>query len=141
MYERSMLQLEQRERRLSALQQRLMADCTFSPKTTTPTSRNVSRENSPDTVFDRLYSAGTASSKARVANATAPRSAASTPTRGRARRKSLDTDGTLSPGSRLEAMYEAGQKQLLGTKMTVKVSLHYSNGTEERAAWKFIVSL
>jgi hypothetical protein len=141
MYERSMLQMEQRERRLMALQQTLMADCTFSPRTTTPSSGNRSRENSPDTVFDRLYSAGTAASKARMANATTPRSAASTPTRGQARRKSLDTIGTVSPGGRLEVLFEAGQKQLRDTKMTVKVSLHYSNVTEERARWKFIFSL
>eukprot|EP00339_Tiarina_fusa_P001149 CAMPEP_0117044104 /NCGR_PEP_ID=MMETSP0472-20121206/30595_1 /TAXON_ID=693140 ORGANISM="Tiarina fusus, Strain LIS" /NCGR_SAMPLE_ID=MMETSP0472 /ASSEMBLY_ACC=CAM_ASM_000603 /LENGTH=562 /DNA_ID=CAMNT_0004755761 /DNA_START=226 /DNA_END=1911 /DNA_ORIENTATION=+ len=115
MYERSRVQMEQREMKLKALQQQLMSDCTFTPKSLTPRSKDNSAEGSAEAVFDRLYATETASTRASRAN-TPKRGRTTTPRR--ARRRSNDSG--LSAGSRVEALYEAGQKNLRAKVMTHK---------------------
>jgi hypothetical protein len=88
MYERSMMQKEERERKMKALQERLMADFTFTPK---PAAANLSSNNtltpsprpgSPSasslasstvSVFTRLYTAETAASRGQRARSIAAR--------------------------------------------------------------------
>jgi hypothetical protein len=116
MYERSVLQIQERGRKLKTLQDKLMEDCTFTPKSSNSDSRNFSRETSPaGDVFDRLYAADTAATRGQ--RASSPKPAASTPT-SRVRRKSLDN--ALTPGSRIDVLYEAGQQSVRSRVMTVK---------------------
>jgi hypothetical protein len=125
MYERTKLQIQERERKLKALQETLMADCTFTPRSAansvssslTPSSPN------PEKVFDRLYSTETAAMRARKASTprstrSATNSPFSTPSRSRVRSAK---DGYITPG-RLEALHSEGQNKLRARKRTAKVS-------------------
>ena len=124
MYERSMLQKEERERKLQALQETLMADFTFTPNRAksgySPRQRSASGDSivsslgeSPSlmggvstggvSVFSRLYSAETAASRARqrVSPSVAGRSYYS------------DTGTKKSAASpRLEFLFKAGEEKL-----------------------------
>jgi hypothetical protein len=124
MYERSILQMEERERKLLDLQQKLMEDCTFSPKSSTPTSRASSPAASPDKVgvFDRLYDDAATRAAHREAAKSTTMTPTRTPARGRGRTRSGDANGT-SPGNRLEELFEEGQNKLRTTKLTSKVSV------------------
>lgn len=119
MYERSMLQIHERERKLKELQDKLMEDYTFTPKNANSSpSRSFARESSPaGAVFDRLYATETAATRAqKVQKAITPKSTHfSTPKR--VARK----DTAVTP-SRIEALYASGQKSLRYKGMTEKVS-------------------
>jgi hypothetical protein len=120
MYDRSKVQMEQREMKLKALQQQLESDYTFAPRSSTPKSRDNSAEGNAEAVFDRLYATETASSRAAYAN-TPKRDGTNTPRR-TPRRKSNDSSSALSPGSRVEALYASGQKNLRAKGTTNRVS-------------------
>ena len=67
MYERTKLQIAERERKLKALQEALMADYTFTPKSAT--NSVASSVSSAERVFERLYSTETAAVRARRSGA------------------------------------------------------------------------
>lgn len=145
MYERSKLQMEQRELKLRALQEQMMSDYTFTPKTrkspnngSFDTPSNGEGHNGTTTnVYDRLYATETKAMKSyRAQTPTKVRSRSNTPNRrGRpttttttggekrrgGRRKSGDHARSLTP-SRLQALFETGQKQLRSKPKSTKVS-------------------
>lgn len=115
MYERSMMQKEERERKLKALQQTLEADFTFAPNSgNKPRPRSSSAESlvsslgdSPSvglissggmSVFSRLYNAETAASRAQQ-HVAAP--------------TNNDWSAATRPASpRLESLFKAGEEKL-----------------------------
>lgn len=123
MYERTKLQMEERERKLKALQETLMADYTFTPQSASNSAAS-SRASSPEKVFDRLYNLETAAMRARKASTprSTPRSSTnspfSTPSRSRVR---STKDGYITPG-RLEALHADGQNKLRAKKKSQRVS-------------------
>lgn len=143
MYERSMLQKEERERKMKALQERLMADFTFTPKSATFSSNNTltpsPRPGSPSSlasavsVFTRLYRADTAASRGQrrsvfTAAAAAdndgyystPVSTVSTPARtGQSPVGRFRQAGSTRPSSpRLEELYKSGEEKLRGRNLS-----------------------
>lgn len=110
MYERSMLQKEQREIKLKALEESLMEECTFSPRSSSPKKFRGTDGTSTEDVFERLYSTETASVKAARLAMRTPKSVESPI------RKRLFSP----PSSRIEALYSSGQKI---SGMTVKVGM------------------
>jgi hypothetical protein len=108
MYERAKIQIAERERKLKALQDKLMEDYTFTPHSTT-NSIASSVVSSPDKVFDRLYNNETAAMRARRLS---PRSATNSPVRPRA----MGTkDGYVTP-TRLQQLHAEGQNKLRARK-------------------------
>jgi hypothetical protein len=118
MYERSMLQMEEREQRLKALQDKLSADCTFTPNST------GGKASSPNTgggggmnVYDRLFHSETKPNKKKYIPRSQPRP--------RSRSKSADsmksTNTKSSSGTaRLDEMYQRGQHTLRSRTKTDK---------------------
>ena len=135
MWERTQLHMEQRERKLVELRERLYEECTFSPNTTSTSSYKKNSVSSsissgtPDkkpkstgivgtniSVFDRLYAL-----EAKRA-ATPTRTPGSRPnSRGRARHE--DTPGSRSTlSARVEALYSLGRQKVETRKnLTEKV--------------------
>ncbi len=132
MYERSMLQKDERERKMKALQEKLMAGFTFTPKSATFSSSNTltpsPRPGSPSSlgnastvsVFTRLYTTDTAASRGQRRSAAAdggqystPVSTASTPARTVRSAGGGSKPGTGRPSSpRLEELYKTGEEKL-----------------------------
>ena len=136
MYERSMRQKEERERKLKSLQQTLMADFTFTPTRVNSGSRTRNRTGSGDSVvssladsqsmaggasygagsvFSRLYGAGTAASRAQQKRVQSNNSGRSSFGSGRSYHsvtgsRSIATTQTASP--RLESLFKAGEEKL-----------------------------
>ena len=117
MYERAKLQIAERERKLKALQDKLMEDYTFTPHSTS-NSIASSVYSSPDKVFDRLYSVETAAMRARRIT---PRSATNSPARPRARGTK---DGYVTP-TRLQQLHAEGQNKLRSRKRSQQVGNAY----------------
>ena len=141
MYERSVLQKEERERKLKALQETLMADFTFTPNKKSSGDRPRSRTGSGESVvsslgdspsmagivsssgisiFSRLYSAETVASRAQQHT---PRTKTSdrfgfalrtpTSTAASVSGRSHHSGNTSKTASpRLESLYKAGQEKL-----------------------------
>lgn len=145
MYERSMLQKEERERKMKSLQEKLMADYTFFPsramrKTSSSQSLVSSIEAGPSSmgtadmsVFSRLYHAETAASRGQRFDGTArnnvvlgwktPKSTMSTP--GRTPRSAPESrSGSVPSSPRLEELYKFGEERLR--------SRHVSDDDEDR---------
>jgi hypothetical protein len=132
MYERSMMQKEERERKLKALQQTLEADFTFAPNSANkPRPRSSSAESlvsslgdSPSvglissggmSVFSRLYSAETAASRAQqhVAVPTNNDRSAFGSTAVSMAGRSVHLAAATTPASpRLESLFKAGEEKL-----------------------------
>lgn len=135
MYERSMLQKEERERKMRTLQDKLMADYTFTPsramnKTSSSHSLVSSIGASPSSlgtadvsVYSRLYHAETAASRAQRFNGTVRkdvvfgwntpgRSTTSMPGRIPRSAPPASRSGIMPPSPRLEALYKFGEERL-----------------------------
>jgi hypothetical protein len=138
MYERSMLQKEERERKMKLLQEKMMSDCTFTPsreRTRSPSSQSVvsSIGASPSSlgtgdamsVFSRLYHAETAASRAQrreggpaagggaTSGFQTPKSNMSTPGR------SVSGSRSSCPASpRLQELYRSGEEKLRSRKLS-----------------------
>jgi hypothetical protein len=103
MYERSVMAMEERQRKLDALKEKLLEDCTFTPHSATKSaSASVTPKSScGETVFDRLYHTETAAGRSRLSTprpSSAQRGGSSSTTR------SVDTPGGgRSTGSQTSA--------------------------------------
>lgn len=118
MYERSRLQMEERERKLKALQEKLMSDYTFEPAARSVSSLGSSRGGDMSLVFDRLYSTDTAAIRAYKSSPRGP-PAMNSPYRTPGKVKTTK-DGYVTP-SRLDALHNEGQTKLRSLRMTQKV--------------------
>jgi hypothetical protein len=137
MYERSMIQKEERERKMRALQQKLMVDCTFTPSRSGRNSSNHSVVSSigagpgsvatADTsVFSRLYQTETAASRGQryhggTRSATAsgwntPKSVRSTP--GRTFYSTPGGSRSVPSSPRLEELYRFGEERLRSRQLS-----------------------
>lgn len=121
MYERSKIQMEERERKLKNLQEKLMADYTFAPASSV-SSLGSSRAGDVNMVFDRLYHADTAAMRAYRASPRGP------PTmnpgfQSPPHRIKSTKDGYITP-SRLETMHAEGQNKQRARCMTQKVRMY-----------------
>jgi hypothetical protein len=138
--ERSKLRIEERERKLKHLQEQLMVEYTFTPRTNTSshsiTSSITTMTTSPDpnVVFDRLYNRETAAMRARRE---------STP--GSAKRRSLGTpsysnrtvglkDSFVTP-TRLVILHHEGQDRLRARMRTDEVRRFFACGSDQRSRW------
>lgn len=133
MYERSMLQMEERQRKLKALQDKLHEQYTFQPRSN-PSSRSTSPLAASPAhdgvlyldVFERLYHAETKAYRAQrpsPKSITTNTSSSSTTPRGRVKplsNRSVDMD--LTP-ARLEELAILGQQKLRARPMNEKVCL------------------
>ena len=129
MYERSMIQKNERERKMKALQEKLMVDCTFTPSRTRSgrTSSNHSVVSSIGagpgsvatadmSVYSRLYLTETAASRGQryqgsinrdaVSGWNTPRSVRSTP--GRSYYSAPGSSRSVPSSPRLEELYRPG---------------------------------
>lgn len=112
--ERTKLQMEEREKKLKQLQEQLMEEYTFTPKSSVSShsvaSSITAASATPDRtlVFDRLYNKETASMKAR--RVSTPRSTKKPQTFETPRAKGIK-DGYVTP-TRLEALHHEGQNRL-----------------------------
>ena len=153
MYERSMLQKEERERKLKLLQETLMSDFTFSPRRVNPGTKSRPRaasggsvvsslgdspsvmEDNGVTVFSRLYSAGTAASRAQQhvpENTNNNRSLKVLSSTGASTTgRSYHTTQTTSP--RLESLFKAGEEKLRATASLAARSSHTVSGSRSIA--------
>lgn len=107
MYERSQQHQKKRERKLAALRQQMMNECTFTP--TTRSTATSSKASSDESVFDRLYRSSTSTSSSRR------RSPSVTPVKSNVtRRRDTSQSPTTSShvSSRMEAIYEQGVRKL-----------------------------
>lgn len=130
--ERAKIQMEERERKLIDLQEQLMADYTFTPRSAasnnSATSSITAATPSPDPtfVFDRLYNRETAAMRAR--REATPRSAnkdsSGTPTYSRARGLN---DSYVTP-TRLAALHHEGQDRLRARMRTDEVRICFACG-------------
>ena len=118
MYERSKIQMEERERKLKNLQEKLMADYTFAPASSV-SSLGSSRAGDGNMVFDRLYNADTAAIRAYRASPRGP-STMNPGFQSPPRRIKSNKDGYITP-SRLETLHAKGQNKQRARCMTQKV--------------------
>lgn len=137
MYERSMIQKEERERKMKALQQKLMIDCTFTPSRSGRNSSNHSVVSSIGagpgsvatsdmSVFSRLYHTETAASRGQKyhgstrSNAASgwntPRSVRSTP--GRMFYSTPSSSRSVPSSPRLEELYRVGEERLRSRQLS-----------------------
>ena len=118
MYDRTKLQIEERERKLKALQDKLMADYTFTPQSATSSISSSVPSASTEKVFERLYGFETAAMRARRVS---PRSTTASPrnTPKRTRVRSIK-DGYVTP-TRLVNLHEEGQNRLRARNRSQKV--------------------
>jgi hypothetical protein len=140
MYERSMLQKEERERKMRSLQEKLMADYTFTPsramrKTSSSQSLVSSIGASPSSmgtadmsVFSRLYHAETAASRGQRFNgtfrkdvilgwSTPGKSTIGTPAR-IPRSAPGSRSGSVPSSPRLEELYKFGEEKLRSRQLS-----------------------
>lgn len=139
LYDRTKLQIEERERKLKALQEKLMADYTFTPKSATSSMSSSLASGSPEKVFDRLYGHETAAMRARRIS---PRSATNSPfsTPNRPRAQSLK-DGYVTP-TRLLNLHEEGQNRLrarVRSQKVCNVGLCYGSVTSDISLVHFLL--
>ena len=137
MYERSMLQKQERERKMKLLQDKMMSDCTFTPsreRTRSSSSQSVvssigaspSSVGTGDTmsVYSRLYHAETAASRAQrhgggnvtdgaTSGFQTPRANMSTPGRSVSGSRS-----SCPPSPRLQELYRSGEEKLRSRKLS-----------------------
>ena len=137
MYERSMLQMEEREQKLKALQDKLSADCTFTPKSNGSSHGKASTPHTGGTsdggVGNRLYHSETKASQKKahpkgvIGGGATPRSqpppqSRANKSRSRSRSNSLNSANTKSSSGtlRLDEMHQQGQQSLRSRTKTDK---------------------
>lgn len=125
LYDRTKVQMEERERKLKALQDQLMADYTFTPQSATSSVSSNNVSPSPSKVFERLYGTETAAMRARKVNRSpsASNSRYSTPTRNSHHRVQTTKEGYITP-TRLLNLHEEGQNRLRSRRRTHKVRIN-----------------
>ena len=122
--ERSKLHIEERERRLKELQEQLMAEYTFTPKTNSSYHSNTSSiaamtaSPDPSVVFDRLYNRETAAMRAR--RESTPVSSKQSGTPSYSNRTATLKDGYVTP-TRLATLHHEGQDRLRARMRTDEV--------------------
>ncbi|KAL3914481.1 MAG: hypothetical protein SGARI_000098 [Bacillariaceae sp.] len=141
MYERSMIQKEERERKMKTLQEKLMVDCTFTPSRSQGQGRNSSNHSvvssigagpqsvgtADMSVFSRLYHTETVASRAARyqggtrSNGTpgwnTPRSVRSMP--GRVFYSTpVSRSGSVPSSPRLEELYKFGEEKLRSRQLS-----------------------
>ncbi|KAL3918347.1 MAG: hypothetical protein SGILL_004282 [Bacillariaceae sp.] len=139
MYERSMIQKDERERKMKALQQKLMVDCTFTPSRSGRTSSNHSVVSSIGagpgsvatadmSVYSRLYLTETAASRGQryqgssrgdaVSGWNTPRSVRSTPGPGRSVYSAPGSSRSIPSSPRLEELHRFGEERLRSRQLS-----------------------
>lgn len=140
MYERSKAQMEERERKLKALQEQLMSDYTFIPQSHSSHQSvgssslgggSSSAATDRGRVFERLYTTDTAATRS-----WRTRRSSSSPIRSRMHVRTTK-DGYVTP-SRLEALHAEGQTRQRARRMTQKVRKFFENPSTTVPNGKFL---